>query len=112
MAAGFCHICNDSTDGRVSSRIYYCLKCSRPAASARGAAVNKVAYAVRTGRLVSLSNNHVACVDCGKRATDYDHRSYARPLDVVPVCRRCNDARGPACYVGTAAGIRAPDSAA
>lgn len=36
------------------------------------------------------------CVDCGKPATEYDHRDYSRPLDVVPVCHRCNILRGPA----------------
>lgn len=34
------------------------------------------------------------CVDCGKTATDYDHRDYNRPLKVVPVCRSCNYKRG------------------
>jgi len=36
------------------------------------------------------------CVDCGKQARDYDHRDYERPLDIDPVCRRCNQKRGPA----------------
>jgi hypothetical protein len=36
------------------------------------------------------------CVDCGKRAQAYDHRNYARPLDVAPVCDKCNQRRGPA----------------
>ncbi len=38
----------------------------------------------------------LTCVDCGKRAFHYDHRYYSRPLDVVPVCRSCNQKRGPA----------------
>jgi len=36
------------------------------------------------------------CTDCGAQARDYDHRDYARPLDIEPVCRRCNQKRGPA----------------
>lgn len=36
------------------------------------------------------------CVDCGKRAHDYDHRDYSKPLEVEPVCRSCNLKRGPA----------------
>ena len=36
------------------------------------------------------------CEDCGKRASEYDHRDYNKPLDVVPVCRSCNHWRGPA----------------
>jgi hypothetical protein len=36
------------------------------------------------------------CVDCGKKSTCHDHRNYFRPLDVVPVCHRCNLRRGAA----------------
>lgn len=36
------------------------------------------------------------CVDCGGLAHVYDHRDYSRPLDVQPVCRSCNQKRGPA----------------
>ena len=35
------------------------------------------------------------CADCGKRATEMDHRDYNRPRDVDPVCHRCNIKRGP-----------------
>ena len=31
-------------------------------------------------------------------AYDYDHRDYSKPLEVDPVCRRCNQMRGPADY--------------
>ena len=34
------------------------------------------------------------CDDCGKPATEYDHRDYNKPLDVAPVCRSCNNKRG------------------
>lgn len=34
------------------------------------------------------------CVDCGMPATDYDHRDYLKPLDVDPVCKKCNKKRG------------------
>lgn len=53
-----------------------------------------VATAIREGRL-SRPNQH-PCVDCGRRASQYDHRDYSKPLEVAPVCRRCNLARGPA----------------
>lgn len=36
------------------------------------------------------------CVDCGGRATEYDHRNYDEPLNVSPVCRGCNARRGSA----------------
>lgn len=34
------------------------------------------------------------CSDCGKIATEYDHRDYKKPLAVEPVCRTCNIRRG------------------
>lgn len=34
------------------------------------------------------------CVDCGKPASCYDHRDYAKPLDVSAVCKKCDCARG------------------
>jgi hypothetical protein len=36
------------------------------------------------------------CVDCGRDACQYEHRSYDKPLDVAPVCRSCNRRRGKA----------------
>lgn len=53
-----------------------------------------VTNAIRAGRLAPASES--LCVDCGRWATVYDHRSYAAPLDVVPVCSSCNVKRGPA----------------
>lgn len=54
-----------------------------------------VAQAIRDGKLPRLDGT-IQCVDCGKPAKNYDHREYARPLDVQPVCRSCNLKRGPA----------------
>lgn len=48
------------------------------------------------GVLPSLAGGDYACTDCGAAAEHYDHRDYARPLDVEPVCRACNVHRGPA----------------
>lgn len=55
-----------------------------------GAAVQK---AIREGRLLKPGN--YPCVDCGGAASQYDHRDYRKPLEVVPVCRSCNISRGP-----------------
>jgi hypothetical protein len=57
------------------------------------AASAAVAKAIKRGELTPANQNF--CVDCGKQARDYDHRDYAKPLDVVPVCRSCNKLRGP-----------------
>lgn len=54
----------------------------------------KVQKAIAAGRIPPISGQ--SCVDCGAKAMIYDHRDYSRPLDVVPVCVRCNALRGPA----------------
>lgn len=51
--------------------------------------------AIQRGELAKLDGS-VACVDCGKPADVYDHRDYAKPLEVQAVCKRCNRRRGPA----------------
>jgi len=56
-------------------------------------ASNQVQKAIREGRLLKPTNYQ--CADCGKPATQYDHRDYRKPLDVAPVCRSCNIRRGP-----------------
>ncbi len=53
-----------------------------------------VAFATRCGWLPEV--RMFSCVDCGKKAEQWDHRDYSRPLDVEPVCRGCNAKRGPA----------------
>ncbi len=55
-----------------------------------------VQRAVRRGDLPRLLESDVACVDCGKRALQWEHRDYTKQLEVEPVCIRCNNARGPA----------------
>ena len=58
------------------------------------AAKKEVYKAVRAGKLPKAST--LRCIDCGLPAFIYDHRDYTKPLDVVPVCRRCNHKRGAA----------------
>lgn len=53
-----------------------------------------VDIALRNGDLPRL-NGDIACVDCGSPAQEYDHRDYKKPLEVDPVCKACNQARGP-----------------
>jgi len=55
----------------------------------------KVAMAIRRGVLPRLDGS-IPCKDCGVPAQQYDHRHYSKPLEVEPVCRKCNLARGPA----------------
>ncbi len=46
------------------------------------------------GHLSDLKDGKTPCADCGQPAVEYDHRDYMKPLDVAPVCRACNQARG------------------
>ena len=56
-------------------------------------ASNLVAKAIKNGDLAPLAGQ--PCADCGAPATCYDHRDYRQPLVVVPVCKGCNNRRGP-----------------
>lgn len=82
-----------------TKRIYVCGDCDRArglqlrAASAR--AIAAVQRAKVRGELPYLPDG-TPCVDCGAEAMVYDHREYAKPLDVEPVCISCNKLRGPA----------------
>jgi hypothetical protein len=53
-----------------------------------------VKLAVQTGELPPPTKSF--CYDCVAPATEYDHRDYAKPYDVEPVCRPCNSKRGSA----------------
>ncbi|MHB8727618.1 MAG: hypothetical protein ACYC9K_01115 [Sulfuricaulis sp.] len=61
---------------------------------------NAVTKAIKNGLLSPIKGQ--SCVDCGNSATEYDHRDYNKPIDVVPVCHRCNVLRGPAIPLETA----------
>lgn len=63
------------------------------------AASRMVKAAIDAGALPSLSDGRTQCVDCEKPADRYDHRNYAQPLVVAPVCNTCNQLRGPAAFV-------------
>jgi hypothetical protein len=52
--------------------------------------------AVLAGELPNLKTQKIRCADCPERANHYDHRDYAKPLEVVPVCQKCNVRRGKA----------------
>ena len=43
--------------------------------------------------------NAFKCADCGQRAFAWDHRDYADPFYIEPVCRSCNWYRGPARFL-------------
>jgi hypothetical protein len=96
-----CHDCGVPFNGMNDAHMR-CDPCRVRTNKARAVAQSKVRYAVLTGRLPSLRKNAAPCVDCGCRASCYDHRDYRKPLDVVPVCDTCNRKRGPAAPLGAA----------
>jgi len=68
----------------------------------RKGAAYAIQVAIKTGRLRPPKT--LRCVDCGRQAACYDHRDYRRPLDVSPVCKKCDSRRGtakPYCAIGT-----------
>ncbi|WP_334067284.1 helix-turn-helix transcriptional regulator [Burkholderia cepacia] len=54
----------------------------------------EVAKAIRRGDLPPVDTQ--TCCDCGAPARGYDHRDYAKPLEVDAVCDSCNVRRGKA----------------
>jgi hypothetical protein len=90
-----CRDCNNEIKDR-DLRAKFCFPCSekRPIKNGQIKSASLVAKAIKEGKLRPVKE--FICVDCGKQATDYDHRDYNKPLDVVPVCRSCNVKRGPA----------------
>ncbi len=72
----------------------YCQQCDLIVEKINLWAMGRVANAVKAGKLPPVRT--LTCVDCGAPAVGYDHRDYSKPLDVQPVCRRCNWKRGPA----------------
>lgn len=54
----------------------------------RYVARSKVNIKVSAGDIPRAST--LDCIDCGEPATDYDHRDYTKPVDIEPVCRKCN----------------------
>jgi len=78
-------------EGKIISKKYH--ERNKRERGAMLEAKKKVYYMVREGRLVHPTL--CSCTDCGKPAEVYDHRDYAEPLKVEPVCRSCNHKRGP-----------------
>lgn len=62
-----------------------------------GRAQGIVGIAKKRG-LLAVLDGEIQCSDCDLPAVVYDHRDYGKPLDVSPVCLRCNRIRGAAIY--------------
>lgn len=86
-----CRLCGTAV-GQWSRLCTTCSIANRD--DAQRAAHTEVARARRRGLLADPRT--LQCADCGGAATEYEHREYAKPLEVEPVCRGCNLRRGPA----------------
>lgn len=71
-----------------------CHACAGLVAQFQNTAMYRVQLLIKQG-VIAKPGVH-ACVDCGAKATCYDHRDYSKPWAVEPVCDRCNTLRGPA----------------
>lgn len=71
-----------------------CVECEGLRDDAKRRCSNQIRHAQKKGLLVKPAT--LKCADCGEQAEMYDHRDYSKPLEVEPVCRRCNMERGPA----------------
>ena len=97
-----CRACGDAFFIQQVGRMpLHCAECDAEYRIMKGKICNKVMRAIRDGKLKPARESY--CVDCkaeGKRirAQVLEHRSYDRPLDVVPVCRTHNYLRGPATW--------------
>jgi hypothetical protein len=90
-----CVVCGEREERSPTTRnVLFCTECNRRHLTEGAKAIAQVGRAVRAGALPKLSD--LACIDCGSDAAVYDHRDYTKPLDVEPVCVRCNAGRGPA----------------
>lgn len=87
-----CCYCKEKLSRMPQSR--FCWPCHEKRNPYVWRAIIAVRKAVRSGKLAPVAGK--LCVDCGAPARDYDHRDYAKPIDVEPVCRSCNHRRGPA----------------
>lgn len=88
-----CFYCN--AELRAYDRmILFCDSCEAERRPIQSRAKDLVRRAIRAGRIAPAVGQ--PCADCGSPATKYDHRDYAEPLKVEPVCTSCNCKRGPA----------------
>lgn len=98
-----CYVCGVielASGGGIYSRCTPCKESNsygaRPADPWLGKdlAASCVQRAIKAGTLAHPKE--LTCSDCGDAATEYEHRDYNKPLEVVPICRGCNLVRGPA----------------
>jgi predicted Zn-ribbon and HTH transcriptional regulator len=87
-----CSTCHKKTPSR-----YECLEfrhlCRVCQNLGRNFAHRLAQVAASVGAIARITKS-TRCVDCGRKATGYEHRDYNKPLSVVPICSSCNIRRG------------------
>lgn len=91
MTERLCIHCQKPTKRYWNARM--CWACLDASKNPKARAMVLVRKAVSDGDMPSPLSK--LCVDCGAPAHFYDHRDYARPLAVEPLCNACNVRRGP-----------------
>ena len=94
-----CKSCGKLEIGRSSGYRNQCDECTpNDEVAIKDRAKNYAYGQVKKARVQGLLPDpwDCLCADCGKQASVYDHRDYAKPLEVDPVCKACNVFRGPA----------------
>ena len=90
-----CKHCQNEIIGR-DVRATVCFNCTDKTYRITGGAAASIAVNKAIKNNLMPHPSTLNCFDCGVPATCYDHRDYNKPLDVVPVCSRCNKLRGSA----------------
>jgi len=91
---GHCIDCGNKH--RRDPHSWRCWPCDNAVNKFRRQASALISKLIKAGKL-QRADSHL-CVDCEKPAYDYDHRDYRNLLEVQPVCRKCNQRRGPAAW--------------
>lgn len=87
-----CRFCRSPTAG--SHSIKKCGRCAGAVEVSSRKAHLIVKKAMDSGELMPITR-YMKCVDCGAPAECHEHRDYNKPLAVEPVCRPCDQKRGP-----------------
>jgi hypothetical protein len=92
---GQCIDCAGEIDP-YNDETWRCHRCQSEMARIRARAIVAVRMAIKDAALRPASQ--LVCLDCEAPAALYEHRDYRKPLHVEPVCRKCNQRRGPALW--------------
>jgi hypothetical protein len=92
-----CSQCGRGYSRHCNSKTSLCCNCTHDAQYEAYKPIRrasaKIQQAIKSGKLLRPIFYH--CADCGRQASEYDHRDYSKPLEVEPVCHPCNLRRGP-----------------